>query len=286
MLGYIEPNKGELKINDLETYNGYYCGLCKEVAENYGQISRLWLSNDMAFLAVFLGALSDAEDHIEYQHCIVHPFKKKPVEVQEQAVKYASDMMIILRAEKHIDDYKDGEKSHLSGKLTMIPKKYEKAANMHPEEAKTINESLQKLYSYEVKGKSNVREMSMCFGQVMKAVFAGFALPDSQRAAVENFADNLGRWLYLIDIIDDFQEDLRERRFNPLVDLDITDVNLAREMIEPALYYYLDELVKAYDLIDFKKNKEILDNIIYLGLRRRTERLLKGEDIRNDQDSI
>lgn len=278
MLGYIEPDKSELKIKDLETYRGYYCGLCKEVGETYGQLSRMWVGDDMTFLAIFLGALTNGEDCIEHQHCIIHPFKKQPVEIHEQSIKYAGDMMIILRAEKHIDDYKDGEKSIFSGKITRIPSKYEKAANMHSLEAKTINESLQRLYSFEENGKSNVREMSMCFGQVMKAVFSGFAIPDSQREAVEEFADNLGRWLYLIDIVDDFQEDMQERRFNPLVDLDIKELKTAKEMVKPALVHYLGEITKSYEKIEFKKNKTILDNIVYLGVKKTTEKLLEEND--------
>lgn len=283
MLGYIEPDKHDLKLRDLETYNGYYCGLCKEVSESYGQVSRLWLSNDMTFLAMFLGALTAGEDHIKYEHCIVHPFRKKPVEVQEQSVKYAADMMIILRAEQYIDDVRDGERSRYRGKIVRIASKYERAANMHPEEAKIINESLQELYSYEVEGKSNVRKMSTCFGRVMKAVFTGFVMPEEQVRSVGEFAENLGCWLYLIDIIDDFEEDRDEHRFNPLLDLGITDRRRARDMIEPALYFYLDGLVKAYDLIEFHKNKTILDNIVYCGLRRRTEKVLAGEGADDDK---
>ena len=41
--------------------------------------------------------------------------------------------------------------------------------------------------------------------------------------------------------------------------------------------FYLDEMCKAYDLLKFKKNKEILDNIVFLGLRKKTEEVLKGE---------
>ena len=36
-------------------------------------------------------------------------------------------------------------------------------------------------------------------------------------------------------------------------------------------------MLKAYDLIQFKKNKEIIDNVVYLGLRRKTEEILKGK---------
>lgn len=286
MIGYIEPEKKELKIREFDLYNGYYCGLCKEVGENYGQVCRAWLSNDMAFLAMFLGALTEAEDKIKYEHCIVHPLKKKPIEVEAQSVKYASDMMMILRGEKFIDDLRDGEKSRWIGKLTGIARKYEKAANLHPVEAKMINDALQSLYGYEVPGKSNVRHMAEAFGKMMEVVFTGYAVAKEQEASIGSFANNLGKWLYMIDILDDFEDDRREKRFNPLCDLGITDRNKARDLVEPALYFYLGEMLKAYDLIQFKKNKEIIDNVVYLGLRRKTEEILNGKGSATDNNKV
>lgn len=281
MLGYIEPEKNELKIKDFELYNGYYCGLCKELGENYGQVCRMWLSNDMVFLAVFLGALSDTEDQIKYEHCIVHPLKKKPIEVEAQSVKYASDMMMILFGEKFVDDMRDGERSKLSGKLMRIAARYEKAANTHPEEARLINESLQILCSYESKGKSNVREMSAAFGKVIETVFMGYPSTREQQSAISAFANNLGKWIYMIDMLDDFEKDRKDGKFNPIADLGITDFKKAGELAEPALYFHLDEMLKAYDLIKFKKNKSIIDNIVYLGLRRKTEDVLEGKKKKN-----
>ena len=228
MLGYIEPEKNELKIKEFELYNGYYCGLCKEVGENYGQVCRMWLSNDMAFLALFLGALSEAEDQIKYEHYIVHPLKKKPIEVEAQSVKYASDMMMILFGEKFVDDIRDGERSKISGKLMRVAARYEKAANAHPKEATLINEALQTLYSYESKGKSNVREMSASFGKVMETVFTGYPLAQEQRPAISAFAGNLGKWLYMLDMLDDFEKDKKHGGFNPLLNLGMTDFKIGR----------------------------------------------------------
>ena len=58
----------------------------------------------------------------------------------------------------------------------------------------------------------------------------------------------------------------------------VRNVKQARQMMEPAMYYYLDEMCKAYDLLEFKKNKDILDNVIFLGLRKRTEEILSGKE--------
>ena len=59
MLGYIKPEKSQLKIIEYEVYNGYYCGVCKSISRRYGQLPRISLSYDAAFLALLLAALDD-----------------------------------------------------------------------------------------------------------------------------------------------------------------------------------------------------------------------------------
>lgn len=77
MLGYVTADKPELKIKEYEIYKGYYCGVCKSVGARYGQLPRMALSYDFAFLALLLGALEDVDEEIEYEHCLVHHIKKK-----------------------------------------------------------------------------------------------------------------------------------------------------------------------------------------------------------------
>ncbi len=276
MFGYIEPDRSQLKVAEIDVYDAYYCGLCKEVGENYGQITRRWLTSDMVFLPLFVGALKEQEEQIEREHCVIHPLKKKPVEKSEQAIKYAADIMIIMRGEKFMDDVRDGEASRMRGRLARIARKYDKAANLHIHVARTINENMQKLYALEQNGISNVKEMCTCYGNVIRAMYTGTALPENQMGAVAMFADNLGKLLYLMDISDDFTEDVRERRFNPLHDLGIKDRKKAMELVIPATDHYYEELLKAYAHIDLKKNRELIDNIVKIGLKQKIEEVIRG----------
>lgn len=277
MTGYIRPVEPELRVREFNIYNSYYCGLCKEIGETYGQASRLLLNHDMTFLALFLGGLTGGKDHIEMHHCIVHPLAKKPVENIEQSIRYAADMLIILAYEKYEDDRRDNDKSEIHGTLTGLKRKYQNACSLHPVTSDKLHEYFLELYSYEEKGKADIRKMATAFGNGLAAICTGYSMPEETRRIVEPFAENLGKWLYLIDIMDDFEEDKRLGRFNPMIDLGIPNREKAVEIMEPAMYFYLDEMCKAYDLLHFRKNKDILDNIVFLGLRQKTEEVLKGE---------
>jgi hypothetical protein len=277
MKGYVEPEKAELRLREYETYNAYYCGLCKEAGENYGQLSRFALSNDMAFMALFLGAFADDPDEIAHQHCIIHPLVRKPVELKSQAIKYAADMMMILTGENFMDDVKDGERNSMAGRVLGIMKQYEKAANLHQAEAKAINEILQKLYAVEKSDKVDVNQMAAYMGEVMRIVFTSYTLPQDQIPQVGEFARNLGKWIYMIDALDDFEEDKARGRFNPMVAMGAKEREQVVTALKPSLEYYLNEMGKAFDLITFKKNGDIVKNVVFFGLRRRTEEVLSGK---------
>ena len=56
MFGYVKPYVPALTVAEYEAYKGAYCGLCRTMGHLTGQISRLTLNYDFAFLAIFLTA--------------------------------------------------------------------------------------------------------------------------------------------------------------------------------------------------------------------------------------
>ena len=50
------------------------------------------------------------------------------------------------------------------------------------------------------------------------------------------------------------------------------DKNSIKEEVVDSLTLTLSEISNAYSLLDIKKNKELLDNIIYLGLRQNIDK--------------
>ncbi|MDO4518082.1 MAG: DUF5685 family protein, partial [Bacillota bacterium] len=95
MLGYVQIYKPELKVREYEIYQGYYCGVCKYIGREYGQLPRMSLSYDAAFLAILLASLEDNPDQPVQEHCIVHPIKKKTI-IRNTAIEFAGDVMLIL----------------------------------------------------------------------------------------------------------------------------------------------------------------------------------------------
>lgn len=49
MFGYVTPCKMELKIKEYEKFRAYYCGLCKTIKKDYGELPRITINYDMTF---------------------------------------------------------------------------------------------------------------------------------------------------------------------------------------------------------------------------------------------
>ena len=57
MFGYITPLKSELKVKEFEYFRSYYCGLCNEIKNKFGNIPRFCLNYDLTFIGFLLDAL-------------------------------------------------------------------------------------------------------------------------------------------------------------------------------------------------------------------------------------
>ena len=95
VLGYVVAYRPEMKVREAELYKAYYCGVCKSIGRRYGQIPRMVLSYDAAFLAVVLDCLDDEGENLSREGCIINPVKKKAIAYSD-AIDFEADVMLIL----------------------------------------------------------------------------------------------------------------------------------------------------------------------------------------------
>ena len=270
MLGYVTIEKNELKVREFDMYQAYYCGICKSIGRRFGQLPRMTLSYDSVFLALVLAGLSEETDIVLQEHCITHHIKKKPVVFGNEALDYAADMMVILAYHKFLDDWKDERsKVGLMGK-TALSGAYGKLKALHPEICSRTEASLTALSELEKENSGKLDLVAGTFADIMETLFTGYDPAAESSRILGQMGRHLGKWIYTIDALDDYQKDIEEEHYNPLI---FRENKL--EGIEDLLYNYLAEAVNAYDLLDIKKNKGIIDNIIFMGLRVRTDVILK-----------
>lgn len=271
MFGYVNILKDELKIKEYNMFRAYYCGLCKRHGELTGQMSRLALSYDFTVLAVFLDSVITENSKLKNARCMLHPTAKRSVVYDSKVLDYCAYMSVALTYFKIKDDIKDKSFSKYAPMLPVFALPMKKIRKLYPQNTETIEKYLNEISVLEAQNCRNIDEISSKFGRLMECVFDYKDAKDTD--ALKYMGYTLGRWIYIIDAIDDFSKDEKKGSYNPF--LSKGDISSCL----PSLWYNLSQTAKAYELLNIKRNKGLTDNIIYYGLKAATHRVLKNAEI-------
>ena len=283
MFGYVQPMRPELRIRDMTLYKAFYCGLCKEIARRYGAAASRFLSYDTTLLGILASALGEDEPGFQKEICLINPVKKKPVSKSSAAVALAADTNIILAYNKLRDDWRDERSLKAAGGRLLLRRAYRRAQQARPLMSAAVEAHIHELSALEKAGCAQMDQMADVFARLMQSIFSELGAGDQDARALQWMAYNLGRWIYLLDAYDDLEKDVAAGVYN-VIWLQYggkEDVNACKAEMRPAVEFNLKttlaQSASAYELLHIKRYKELLDNIMYLGLMDMTERILKGE---------
>lgn len=271
MFGYVRINKMDLTFREFDYYKGYYCGLCKYLKENHGEVSRLSLNYDITFLIVILTALYKLDSDITYERCIANPLKKK-MRIVNEITEYAASMNILLSYYKLEDNLYDdnGIKDKLAYEL--YKGKLKKAYEKYPQKAEYIKQQLGNLRELEKQESKSIDKVSNTFGNLMGEIFV--YKKDEYEQNLRNIGFNLGKYIYILDAYEDLEEDNKKGRYNPFIDY-IDKKEELKNKVERLISMSLGMATKNIEQLNLEFNKSIIDNIIYSGVYLRYKSILE-----------
>ena len=280
MFGYVVVSEQDLKIREFNLYRSYYCGMCMDLKEHYGQTGRLTLSYDTVFLALLLTSLYEPEDSVRKIRCAVHPVEKHTTR-QNPYTCYASDIGIILSYYSCLDDWNDEKDPKKRLFAALIKSKSEKACSLYPEKAAVIRDKLSDLNELERKARSGddpvlspaalLDEAGSIFGNLLAEVFD--FRKDTWSAALRRVGFNLGKFIYILDAYDDLEKDEKNGSFNPL--LGMKDKPHLNDYVRGVLTMTLSDCTGAFETLPVVENIDILRNILYCGIWCKFEEVFK-----------
>ena len=278
MFGYVIPLRGELKVRELDAYQGIYCGLCHTLGRRYGFLSRMLLNYDFTFLAMVLASSSD-KPVTEHRRCIACPLRGKDVCTPRGSLDIAADASVILTYWKLRDSVADDPffKSLAARCLSVLLRpSYRKAAARRPEFDHRTVECLRALHALEVAASPSLDRTADTFACILRSA-APATGEESRDRAVEQLLYHVGRWIYLVDAWDDLEEDREQGGYNP-VSLRFPDgPEKHREELRTTLHHSLNLAVSACNLTDFGPWNGILLNILCQGLPMVEEAVFTGQ---------
>ncbi len=280
MYGYIRPDKGDLKVSEYERFRGAYCGLCHVLRKRYGPACRFLVNYDFTFLAMLL----EEEESIgaEPKRCPYHPFRKTLCPHDCTSLYAAADCTVILSYWKLRDGIADkGFFGALGCRIAclLLQHHYKKAAAYRPLFAASAAENLKALNELEASSSGSLDAVADCFAKILRD--AADTAPEERRHRVlQELLYHLGRIVYILDAVDDLEEDVREGHYNPLrYRFELCDGKLLPEdenYLRGTLQLSHNAISGAFGLMEPNAYSSILSNIIYRGLPSVTQAVFDG----------
>lgn len=279
MFGYINPDAPYLFKKDEELYKALYCGLCKSIGKGCGQTARTALTYDMAFTSALVHNIKGEDVKIKKAHCVLHVLRRRPIAMVDDTTLALGCVNTALAYFKLCDDKADGERR---GCLRHLYKKgYKRAVKRHPEIIGIISNYTAKQAETEKSGCAVIDMAAEPTAEMMRDIsvclLGEHSTPDTQ-----NLFYALGKWVYLIDALDDYDKDVKKKRYNVLFNV------YGEKCKSDAVKKGEEELKFIFDMlfaqmrenlanIKFHFNHDLTDNIILRGIPLKTRSIFYSE---------
>ena len=258
MFGYVMANLPELSKQQKKRYGAVYCGICRAIRLHSGQVARLGLSYDMAFLALLLMSLYEPEETGGKKACVLHPGRTW---VDNEYVRYAADMNAALAYYNCIDDYEDEGKLTSKAMAGVLEKGLRSIRARYGRQCDAIEQCLQELKVLEKAGCDNPDLPASCFGKLMGQLLV--YQEDMWSENLYQIGMALGRYIYLADAAVDYRRDSRKKQYNPFLAM---GTGLDWRRWEQYLVLAMGRCTDYYERLPLVQDKKILDNILYSGV--------------------
>ncbi len=279
MFGYVRYDLPNLFLKDLMLYKALYCGLCKSIGASCGQMARVGLTYDVTFLSALLHNMTGTDIQVEKQNCFEHAVKKRPIAKVDELTKELGALNTVLCYYKLTDDIADKGKGR--GRRIWFKKGFRRAQKKYPALVEIVERYMKKQSETERNQTASPDMAADPSASMMREISVHF-LGERASEATGTLFYELGKWVYLIDALDDYEKDRKKKNYNPFV-LSYGAETKAELMerfggeisfLFDTLFYSLRESLSQ---IEFSFNRDLTDNVILRGLPLETARVMKGE---------
>ncbi|WP_456401001.1 DUF5685 family protein [Mesoaciditoga sp.] len=280
MIGYVRPDVEELKVKELKLYRSYYCGICTSLSRKYGPLSRLFLSYDATFMAILEDAFGKEEPLFGKARCPLPPFQKKKIVVKNNAIELGMDISQ-LGVKLKLDDLKRDKKHLKKMFILLLAFFFAKSGNSLFEKVK---DDVDEMVFYEISESSNPHEAAHAFGKAVEKMI-NF---ESAHQELSLLMYLIGEWVYLVDALDDIEEDIESGAYNPFVlkyknsfgvqkgDFSKYVRTNEKEQLNFLISRIQEEFLKVEKFM--LRNSELVRNVIFFGIPKVTLRVLNKKE--------
>ena len=270
MFGYIKTDDPYLFKKDDVLYKSLYCGVCKAIGRSCGQAARLSLTYDIAFLSAVAHNVMNKDVTIENKRCVAHPIIKRPIAKKDELTEKLACINTLLAYYKVTDDVYDNGKGKF--KRLVLNSGFKRAKKKFPMIDEIISARYEELRALEKRGEKSVDMVADPFS-ILLAEISDETLGEYKTENTRKLFYAVGKFIYLIDALDDYDKDLKKGNYNvfssvygrfnvkELLEKDGEEISF----IFSSVFSSVEENLNA---VKFYFNKDLITNILLRGLKK------------------
>ncbi|MCH5157190.1 MAG: hypothetical protein J1G02_04870 [Clostridiales bacterium] len=277
MFGYLNIEKDKLEDGQRGLWQTFMCGLCFSTKQLYGNYPRMFISNDVNFFNVLFHSVTNTDVAVTNKRCFSHPIRKRSVLQETVLTDKLSVANVLLTYWNIYDDTIDGGSTSKKIALRSFRKAYRKAKKDVPELDEILAKRYSELRELEQSNCNSIDRVAHAFA-LLSQDFATSVLGEHATEYVQTLAYNLGKWIYLIDALDDATKDIKRRNYNPFVSC--YNVQSAQELskkydeLQFLMFAVLNRIAQSYNDLNLTKYTCILNNVLFDSIRDKTKQVL------------
>lgn len=277
MFGYLDVQRDKLSDGARGFWHAFMCGECISTKNLFGNLPRLYVNHDITFFNVLFHSICGMEVQTEKLHCLSHPIKKQTIVKPDALTDKISAANVILMYWNLFDDVTDGTGLVKRMAFASLKKAYKKARSILPELDKSVDENYRNLRKSETDKNSGLDETAHHFAKLSQD-FCKDVLGEKSTEFAETLCYNIGKWIYLIDALDDLKKDLRRKNYNPFAAAYKvkTEKQLAEHFddVKFIMYSVLNRIAQCFNDLNLSLYECLPRNVLLLSIREKTQTIL------------
>ncbi len=282
VFGFVTVDKSEMLGKDFDAYKAIYCSLCKQLGKEYTFLSRFILSYDCTFYAVMALSLEDSCSGFCTGRCKFNPLKKcNYLKSNEESLSKAAALSIISVYYKLVDNIADGgffEKLLCYSLMPFFSVWHKKAKKKFPEIESAVAQMSKAQFEAECDTSCSIDKAADPTATMLSKVLQILTDNEEKRRILSAYGYFLGKWIYLIDAANDYEDDVKKGNFNPYVIAYGDDKSTHLKEINASLDHCLSECLLSYNLLEIKRFDRIIENLLFYGLPKKQKSVLYIEN--------
>lgn len=221
MIGYMKPQKGKFSKAERDVYQSIYCGLCRHLKYEYGVTGTFVISYEIVDLLLLIEAIIPQESKSQKMSCSLTPFIWKDMRgINERIYSEAARVSVIVAGLEIQDNIFDDNRVRDKILYTVTKAKINKAHENSESSAILLEKEYDRYMTLEKKcfreksGFENIVNQCGCITKMIGAILTNDINIDT-RGIVLSLMNIWGKWIFLMDAIEDYDSDVVHERFNP-----------------------------------------------------------------------